>query len=152
MRYRQTHIISPETVECLQRAKNGLPLRVLAAQLGLPASDSAMLSNVLAGKPGALTRAGEHDLRSRLGLPPIGTLEVAPCPDCGGVHTGRCHGRLVTEVAVLTVGESVRRPASGRQRRTCVAIGGLRPETRAKLDATRRAAGLTWDAFLTQLA
>ena len=38
-----------------------------------------------------------------------------------------------------------------RQSRTCVGIGGLRPETRSQLDAARRAQSLTWDAFLLSL-
>jgi len=38
-----------------------------------------------------------------------------------------------------------------RARRPVVAIGGLRPETRAAHEARRRALGLTWDAYLGQL-
>jgi hypothetical protein len=41
-------------------------------------------------------------------------------------------------------------PAS-RARRVSAAIGGLRIETRAAHDARRRAAGLTWDAYLSAL-
>lgn len=148
----QSHIPHVETAQRLAERKYGVSWRALAKALNYPANYAGVLCDVSRQRPGCIAEEAENILRARLGLAPLYTLEVPPCPDCGAAHTGRCHGRLVTEVAVLTVGESVRRPASGRQRRTCVAIGGLRPETRARLDAARRDAGLTWDAFLAQLA
>lgn len=41
--------------------------------------------------------------------------------------------------------------AASRARRNSAAIGGLRLETRAAHDARRRAAGQTWDAYLSRL-
>lgn len=35
------------------------------------------------------------------------TMEVPACPDCGDVHTGRCHGKQVIQVVVLAPGERV---------------------------------------------
>lgn len=118
MRTRQTHILDQTTISALTTRRNGFSLRRLAAELGLPERDNAMLSNVLNGKPGALTLTGENDLRQRLGLPLITRYEVPACPDCGLVHTGRCHGKPVAAVAVLGPGEKIAQaPKTSKPRR-----------------------------------
>jgi hypothetical protein len=44
--------------------------------------------------------------------------EVPACPDCGSVHTGRCHGKEATDVVVLAEGERVvKRAAKPRKRK-----------------------------------
>lgn len=44
------------------------------------------------------------------------TVEVEPCPDCGSVHVGRCHGKQ-GEVVIVGPGERVVRQGGGGSRR-----------------------------------
>lgn len=64
----------------------------------------------------------------------------------GEVHIA---GPVVTTVAPAGNVTGVTPPR--RARRQSAAIGGLRAETRAAHDARRRAAGMTWDAYLGKL-
>ena len=66
--------------------------RAAANALGVTQS---MLSDVLRGRADHISATQENRLRIALGLAPIARIEVEPCPDCGAVHTGRCHGRAV---------------------------------------------------------
>ena len=103
-----------------------------------------------------MTLVSENDLRQRLGLAPLPEpYMIAPCPTCGGVHiAGDCGGRPVIAVVTLAPGEVVTQRnghAAQRERAPRVGIGGLKPETRAKLDARRKAKGWTWDEYLDVL-
>ncbi len=60
--------------------------------LGVP---QPLLSDVLRGRADHVSAAQENKLRIALGLAPVALYEVPACPDCGAVHTGRCHGRAV---------------------------------------------------------
>ena len=95
------HVASIETVQRLAERKNG-SWRALALSLGYDAGYAATLCDVVRGKPGCISREGENVLRARLGLPPRTFIEVAPCPDCGSAHTGRCHGKPVVRVQIVS--------------------------------------------------
>ena len=56
----------------------------------------ALVWNVLNGRAKDVSLATENALRLTLGLDAIlPKIEIPPCPDCGSVHHGRCHGRQV---------------------------------------------------------
>lgn len=109
LRTRERHQLCPDTVAALVAAKNGATWRGVAQALGYPPAYAATLNKAARGIPGALTRAAEDTLRVRLGLAPVRRIEVDACPDCGSVHTGRCHGRPVVAVVILGPGERIAR-------------------------------------------
>jgi predicted RNA-binding Zn-ribbon protein involved in translation (DUF1610 family) len=75
------------------------------------------LSRVLRGC--SVSEYAENDIRAKLGLEPIQTYVVEACPDCGAAHTGRCHGKPVASVEVLSDGDTIirKRPAQTRTRK-----------------------------------
>ncbi len=84
------------------------------------------------------------------GTQQITQTAIAPvCPDCGNVHTGRCHGKPVAAVVCLAPDETVRPVAKRRRSRATVGIGGLHPEVRAAHDARRN--GKTWNQYLADM-
>ena len=66
--------------------------RAAAKALGVP---QPLLSDVLRGRGDHVSAAQENRLRIALGLAPVARIEVDPCPDCGGCHTGRCRNKPV---------------------------------------------------------
>lgn len=57
-------------------------------------------------RPMSLKR--ERRLCMEMGIePPPHEHNVPACPDCGDVHTGRCHGKPVAAVVTLAPGEVV---------------------------------------------
>lgn len=113
MRTRTVHHLDSSTINALiERRKEGHTLRELATELGLPESAIATLSDVLRNKPGALTPAGENDLRRRLHLPPLPEPRLFKlCPTCGGDHDMTaipdCHGKPVAAIVCLAPNETV---------------------------------------------
>ena len=100
-RTRQPHRTDASTVSALSERKSGKTLRALANELGEPYFSIATLSDVLRGRPGALTEASENDLRQRLGLPIVPTVRVPVCPLHGVPHVADCHGAEVAAVVTL---------------------------------------------------
>ena len=116
-RTRQAHSTDATTVFALSERKSGKTLRALANELGQPYFSIATLSDVLRGRPGALTEVSENDLRQRLGLPVIVTAAVPVCPIHGEPHVADCHGQPVAAVVALAPGQHVardRKPAPVR--------------------------------------
>lgn len=97
----KAHRLCDDTVQRLSAAKT-TTWRGLAQHLGYAPNYAATLCKAARNAPGAMTAEAENVLRLRLGLAPVHHVEVPPCPDCGAVHTGRCHGR---EVKVVPVGK-----------------------------------------------
>ena len=64
-------------------------LRKAAKRLGVSAG---ALSDIVHGRGDHVGVAGENRVRVALGLAPLVFHTVPACPDCGKVHTGRCHG------------------------------------------------------------
>lgn len=64
----------------------------LARRLGV---SQQTLSDIINGRAEHVSLRTENKVRAALGLPPIVLHTVPACPDCGAVHTGRCHGRTV---------------------------------------------------------
>jgi len=62
------------------------------------------LSRILRGE--SISYRAENEVRRGLNLPPR-TVEVDSCPDCGGVHPGRCHNKPVASVVILAPDERV---------------------------------------------
>ncbi len=99
---RQRHVPDTSTIEALLQRKNGTVLRALATELGYAENQAATLGAVCRGKSGIITAEGENELRLRLGLEPIQSISIAPCPSCGGAHVaGDCHGETVAAVVIL---------------------------------------------------
>lgn len=68
-------------------------LRKAARRLGV---SPAALGDIVRERQGHVSRSTENRVRAALGLAPVpARVEVDACPDCGGVHVGRCHGRAV---------------------------------------------------------
>jgi hypothetical protein len=67
--------------------------RAAAKFLGVP---SATISDILRGRAGHISRERENEIRASLALAPLPALVSIPaCPDCHGVHHGRCNGKQV---------------------------------------------------------
>lgn len=62
---------------------------------------TGVISDIVLGKSNHVSYVTEQRVRAALGLAPVPRrVEVECCPDCGAVHTGRCHGRAVRVQAV----------------------------------------------------
>lgn len=67
--------------------------RKAAKRLGV---SHAAVWNIARGRGADVSRTTENHVRTALDLPALpARIEVDPCPDCGSVHTGRCHGKPV---------------------------------------------------------
>ncbi|GAB4524535.1 MAG: hypothetical protein Kow0047_34160 [Anaerolineae bacterium] len=146
-------MVRPETREALLQRKNG-SLRDLARSLGFPPSFAATLSDVLRERHGNVSLKTENRIRVALGLEPIAAYEVAPCPDCGGVHTGRCGGKArQAAVEVVVIDPTQERVVRRRQRtrRKPRRSVSLAAEVFDRLNQKRQKQGLTWEEFLKQL-
>ena len=67
--------------------------RKTGAALGVPYTT---VRDVIKGKHQHVSLSAENRLRLTLGLAPVyPKVTIDACPDCGGVHTGRCHGKAV---------------------------------------------------------
>lgn len=144
-------MIRPDTVATLAERRNG-SLRGLAQELGFPPSFAAILSDVLRERHRNVSLKTENRLRVALGLEPIATYEVSPCPDCGLVHTGRCYGKGVRGQVVVIDPERERiapvKRAAARRRRFSISIS---PGLGEQLNKLRRERGLNWEQFLSGL-
>lgn len=61
----------------------------------------AAIWNIARGRHADVSIATENKVRKALGLEPLRPMvEVPACPDCGGVHHGRCNGKEVEVRAV----------------------------------------------------
>ncbi len=66
--------------------------------LGVPYT---LIRDVIKGKHRHVSLAAENHLRALLGLTALlPSVTVPSCPDCGGVHHGRCNGKTVEVRAV----------------------------------------------------
>ncbi len=127
----------------------------MSRDLGYPLSQIAMLSDVLAGKPGKLSVEKENDLRYRLGLPPVISVQARPCPSClaGGravIHADAldCQGEPVGAVVIV-------RPWEGVHIRSTPARKPGKPVWTKDQRERKERLGLTWrqiiEAGLTAL-
>lgn len=82
------------TVDCVrQMVESAGSYRKAARRLGV---SHAAVWNLAHGRTRDVSRRTENKVRAALGLAPApARVEVDACPDCGNVHTGRCHGRAV---------------------------------------------------------
>lgn len=95
--------------------KNGNSWRDLAAQLDVP---HGILHAIGTGAYEHVSWSTVRKVRVRLGLADPGEVTMTLlCPDCGSVHTGRCHGRPVVAVVILGPGERVARKTTQVMRR-----------------------------------
>jgi len=93
--------VRSDTVAALRERRDGHSLRALAEALGLPRSFAPTLSHVLNERHDQISRERENVIRAALGLPPIGTAEVAFCPSCGKIHVVEdCKGKS-GELAII---------------------------------------------------
>lgn len=104
---RTRHSLDVETVKTLRAAKNGQSWRFLSESLGYPPSYAGTLQKAHNAEDGVMTLQAENILRAKLGLHARSTYEVTACPDCGSVHTGRCHNKPIADVVVLAEGERI---------------------------------------------
>jgi len=89
--------------------------RNTAKALGYNDNFATVLSQVAAGKRGAISPEKEDELRERLGLFAIHGIRVAPCRTCGEAHTvGDCGGKQGAPI-ILGSGEFVR--VQGKKRK-----------------------------------
>lgn len=148
MKTRRRHVLDQDTTDALRERKATKPYRTLCRELGYPETYAATLSATVRGIAGSMTLEAENVLRVRLGLAPRQTIQAPPCPDCGALHTGRCHGEP-GEIVWIKSGEKVikQRPSKPRRRppRSSIVISR---ELWRELNAERNAAGETWDEFL----
>ena len=108
-------IAQPSTVEALENERKHYgSLDELRARYAFQVSKGT-LSRTL--NSGSVSAWAESHIRAQIGLPPIPTIEVPACPDCGSAHTGRCHGKPVAAVVVLSEGERVTKAGKARKRK-----------------------------------
>ena len=82
-----------ETLESVQiRIREFGSLRKAAAGLGVSAGT---LSDIINGRAEHVSLDTENAVRAALGLPALHYHTVPACPDCGSIHTGRCHNKPV---------------------------------------------------------
>ena len=82
---------------CMYYEKHG-SYRKTAAALGIPYT---LVRDILKGKAAHVSLATENHVRALLGLTALlPSVTVPSCPDCGGVHHGRCNGKTVEVRAV----------------------------------------------------
>lgn len=84
---------SATTLAVRELVKSAGSYRKAAERLGV---SHAATWNIAHERWQDVSRRTENRVRVALGLaalPP--TVEVPACPDCNGVHTGRCHGKPV---------------------------------------------------------
>jgi hypothetical protein len=119
------HIISPETRSVLLLAfqKRGISLRRFSREFGV---NAAVLSDILHDRSGHVSLRQENRVRLVLGLPVLGSYEVPACPDCGQVHTGRCAGKPVAAVVILSPGDRVKSARPPRPAWLTAAVANLR--------------------------
>jgi hypothetical protein len=119
----------------------------LRRAVGLPELAPAAAAAVLAVTPEATVwRIGAGPANRVLLITPEAPQRLVLSVN-GGVHIFSPEPPINVPTPAVT---PVTRPLAARSPR--VAIGGLRPATRAALDARRRAAGLTWDGYLARLS
>lgn len=84
-----------ETVSAIDDSE--LSMREIARRAQVAAGS---VSDLVRGKPVSLQTL--NAIRLSLGMPAIGTKEVAVCPDCGDVHLAECGGRSVAAILALS--------------------------------------------------
>ena len=67
-------------------------LRSAAKRLGVSAGT---LSDIINGRTAHVSLRTENKVRTALGLPELVYHTVSACPDCGSIHSGRCHNKPV---------------------------------------------------------
>ncbi len=53
------------------------------------------LSDIINGRTAHVSLRTENKVRTALGLPELVYHTVSACPDCGSIHSGRCHNKPV---------------------------------------------------------
>ena len=84
----------PETLAAVRKSiESAGSLRKAAKRLGIT---PAALSDIVRERHDHVSLRTENKVRIALDLAPLpARIEVDPCPDCGGLHSGRCHGKPV---------------------------------------------------------
>lgn len=98
------HTCHPSTVASVEDAhvKYG-SWRKTAKGLGYQENFATVLSQIAAGKEGAISPEREDELRERLGMYPMYGIRVAPCRTCGQAHSiDDCNGK---DGDIVIVGE-----------------------------------------------
>jgi hypothetical protein len=128
-----------DTQSALTERLDGKSWRALAAELGLP---HGTLHAIGTGRWEHVAWDTLRLVRDKLSLSDPGpVVATLACPDCGAVHTGRCDGKQVVQVACLAEGERVTDeplPKPSRPRKP----SGPTAEQRTR----RQRLAVTWDA------
>jgi len=131
------HICHPSTVMYINGAHAVYKTwRKTAKGLGYQENFATVLSQIAAGKEGAISPEREDELRERLGMYPIYGIRVTPCRTCGQAHSiDDCMGK---EGDIVIVGENevIKRKPKPRQSYPSY-------ERRAALRAECKARGVT---------
>ncbi len=85
--------MNPDTIVAINSAiKSAGGLRKAAAHLKVSAGT---LSDIVNSRHEHVSLRTENAVRAALGLPTLHYHTVPACPDCGSIHTGRCHNKPV---------------------------------------------------------
>lgn len=92
-------VLTATTFAVLER-KNGNSWRALGESLGVP---HGILHAIGTGAYSHVSWLTIRKVCVRLGLDDPGdVVHALPCPDCGSAHTGRCHGKPVARVVIVS--------------------------------------------------
>lgn len=70
------------------------------------------------------------------------------CPDCGNLHTGRCHGEPGAVAWIKPDQAIIKQPSSKPRRRRKRKGVSISLDLWERMNRERKAAGLTWDEYL----
>lgn len=95
------HRLAADTVSEVRKAIGHYgSQRAASRAISIPQS---VLSDIVRERHAHVSVATECRVRTALGLPVLVLHTVPACPDCGSIHTGRCHNRPVAVRPVRTL-------------------------------------------------